>query len=286
VLQSKLFSGNKTLRIGGKIIDLTTPKVMGILNITPDSFYDGGRYLYEKDILTQTERMITEGADIIDIGAYSSRPGAVDIPEEAEWLRLEKALQAIKTEFPHIIISVDTFRARIAQRAVEEGADIINDISAGQLDNEMLKTIAALKVPYIMMHMRGTPQSMTNLTSYENLIKEIIDYFHNLITDCNLLGITDVIIDPGFGFAKTISQNFELLNGLLHLKVLDKPILIGLSRKSMIWKTLHTSPENSLNGTTALHAVALLRGASILRVHDVKEAKETVRLISQLHPSP
>lgn len=257
---------------------------MGILNITPDSFYDGGRYLQESEILKQVERMMTEGADFIDIGAYSSRPGAQDISVHDEWKRLQPVLKTIKKEFPSALLSVDTFRSHIARQAVNEGVDIINDIMGGQPDAEMFKTISELKVPYIIMHMRGTPQTMTQLTSYENLLKEIIDYFHANLYQLKQWGITDVIVDPGFGFAKTADQNFEILSHLNYLQVLDKPLLVGISRKSMIWKTLNTTPDHAANGTTALHTYALLKGASILRVHDVREAKETITLLSKLNP--
>lgn len=282
MVQSKLISGNKTLRVRGKIIDLSTPKIMGILNVTPDSFYDGGLYNNEHDILTKAEKLILEGADFLDIGGYSSRPGAPDISSEEEWNRVQRAIKPIKKEFPGIVLSIDTFRANVAQRAVNEGSDMINDISAGQLDKDMFKTVAALQVPYVVMHMRGTPQSMSRLTQYDNLIKEVIDYFHGILFQISLYGIKDILIDPGFGFAKTLDQNFELLNNLEQLHILDKPLLIGLSRKSMIWKTLSTTPEFSLNGTTALNAVGLMKGASVLRVHDVKEAKETINLLGKM----
>jgi dihydropteroate synthase len=257
---------------------------MGILNITPDSFFDGGRYNQITDTLKQCEKMIAEGADFIDVGAYSSRPGAEDIPEEEEWMRLKPAIESIKKEFPHALLSVDTFRSPIARMAVEQGVDIINDISGGQADTEMFKTIAKLKVPYVIMHMRGTPQTMTHLTSYDNLLKEIINYFHATLYTLTQLGITDVIIDPGFGFAKTVDQNFELLSNLNLLHILDKPLLVGLSRKSMIWRTLLTTPEQAANGTTVLNTIALTKGVSILRVHDVKEAKEIITLFNKLNP--
>jgi dihydropteroate synthase len=277
-------SSHKTLRIRGKIIDLNTPKVMGILNVTPDSFYDGGFYLRESELLKQVEKMIRDGVDFIDIGGYSSRPGAQDISMEEEWNRVRPAIQCIKKEFPHTILSIDTFRAKVAQEAIEAGCDMINDISAGQLDNAMFKTVSALQVPYVIMHMRGTPQTMKQFTHYDNLLLEITDYFHQILYQLNQHGVNDVLIDPGFGFAKTIDQNFELLNHLEQFHVLDKPLLIGLSRKSLIWKTLNTTPESALNGTTALNTVALLKGASILRVHDVREAKETISLVGKLKP--
>jgi len=284
-VQSKLISANKTLRIRGKIIDLTTPKVMGILNVTPDSFYDGGLYNREIDLVKQAEKMLHDGTDFIDIGGYSSRPGAQDISSEEEWNRVKPAIQSIKKEFPFALISIDTFRSQIASRAINEGCDIVNDISAGQLDADMFRTVAALQVPYIIMHMRGTPQTMKEEVQYENLVYEIINYFHRIIDQLNQAGIKDVIIDPGFGFAKTSDQNFQLLNQLEQLHVLGKPVLAGLSRKSMIWKTLSTTPESALNGTTALNTVAILKGASILRVHDVREAVEVIKLIEKMKQS-
>lgn len=285
MVQSKLISANKTLRVRGKIIDLSTPRIMGILNVTPDSFYDGGFYNRESDLLKQAEKMILEGADFIDIGGYSSRPGAQDISIEEEWSRVKPAIQSIKKEFPSALLSIDTFHSQIARQAIGEGCDIINDVSAGQLDTDMFRTVSALQVPYIIMHMRGTPQTMKHLVHYDNLMEEIIDYFHRIIYQLNQSGIKDVLVDPGFGFAKTADQNFELLNRLEQLHILGKPLLIGLSRKSMIWKTLNTTPEFSLNGTTSLNTVALLKGASILRVHDVKEAKETISLLDKLKRS-
>lgn len=266
-------------------MDLCTPKVMGILNVTPDSFYDGGLYNRESDLLKQAEKMILEGADFIDIGGYSSRPKAEDISKEEEWNRVKPAIQSIKKEFPLALLSIDTFRSQVAHQAVSEGCDLINDISAGQLDKDMFHTVAALQVPYVIMHMRGTPQTMTQFTHYDNVVKEIIDYFHAILFQLNQHGIKDVLVDPGFGFAKTIDQNFELLNQLEQLNVLGKPLLIGLSRKSMIWKTLGTTPDHALNGTATLNTIALLKGASILRVHDVKEAKETILLLDKMKPS-
>lgn len=281
-MQNKIFSVNKTLRVQGRIIDLSTPAVMGILNITPDSFYEGSRAQIVNEVLTKAEIMLRDGATFIDIGGYSSRPGATDILAEEEWQRVQPAISSIRKEFPQTIISIDTFRSGIARNAVNEGCDIVNDISAGQLDSEMFNTVAALHVPYIAMHMRGNPQTMNKLTDYENVTKEIIDYFHAVIHQLHLLKVKDIIIDPGFGFAKTVAQNFELLNNLQQLQVLGKLMLVGLSRKSMIWRTLKTTPEQALNGTTALNTIALLKGASILRVHDVKEATEVIELLNQL----
>ncbi len=255
---------------------------MGILNVTPDSFYDGGLYNRESDLLKQVEKMVGDGADFIDIGGYSSRPGAEDISIEEEWKRVGPAIQSIKKEFPSTLLSIDTFRSQLARQAIGEGCDLVNDISAGQLDKDMFRTIATLQVPYVIMHMRGTPQTMTSLAQYENLIKEIIEFFHAVIYQLTTLGVKDILVDPGFGFAKTVDQNFELLNQLEQLHVLGKPLMIGLSRKSMIWKTLNTSAEFALNGTTSLNTIALLKGASILRVHDVKEAKEIILLLDKM----
>lgn len=255
---------------------------MGILNVTPDSFYDGGKFVDEVNILRQVEKMLNEGADFIDVGGYSSRADANDISDTEELARIIPVVKVLLKEFPSAIISIDTFRSTVAKAAVDVGAAIINDISAGELDKSMIETVAALRVPYIAMHMQGTPQTMAQLTNYENVTKEIIDYFYRKIFQLQSAGIKDIIIDPGFGFAKTVDQNFELLNRLDHLQIFEKPLLVGLSRKSMIWRTLKTTPESALNGTTTLNTLALLKGASILRVHDVKEAKEVIQLIGQL----
>ncbi len=282
VAQSKLFSPNKTLLIAGKVIDLTIPKVMGILNVTPDSFYDGGRYSEENTFLKQVEKMIEEGADFIDVGGYSTRPGATEISGKEELDRVIPVVKVLLKEFPSSIISIDTFRSSVAKAGVDEGAGMINDISAGELDAKMVDTVAKLQVPYIAMHMRGTPQTMTQFTAYENLLKEMLEYFHRKLYQLKTAGIKDVIIDPGFGFAKTVDQNFELLNNLERLHIFEEPLLVGLSRKSMIWRTLKTTPEAALNGTTALNTLALLKGASILRVHDVKEATEVIQLMKHV----
>ena len=268
-----------TLNCKGNLIDLTVPKVMGILNITPDSFYDGGTLTSEKQILTRVEKMLKEGATFLDIGGYSSRPGAEEVSEAEELQRVIPAIEAILKQFPETLISIDTFRSNIAKEAISAGAVMVNDISAGNLDANMLATMADLQVPYAMMHMKGTPQTMTGLTDYKNITKEILFYFSEKIAQARALGINDMVIDPGFGFAKTRSQNFELLQNLELFKSLEIPLLVGLSRKSMIYKTLQTSPEKALNGTTALHSIALLKGASILRVHDVKEALECITLL-------
>jgi dihydropteroate synthase len=281
-VQNTGFSLNKTLNIGGRLVDLRKPIVMGILNVTPDSFFDGGRYTTEKQILSKVQEMVHEGARMIDLGGASSRPGAPQITAQQESERVLPALKTIRKEFPQLFISVDTFRSELARISVQEGADLINDISGGSLDDAMFKTIAELKVPYIMMHMKGNPQTMSKHAEYQNLVKEIIDYFHAKIDTLHQLGVKDIVIDPGFGFAKTREHNFELLNRLDLLKILEKPILVGLSRKSMIWKTLEISPDDALNGTTVLNTIALIKGASILRVHDVKQAIETIQLIDTL----
>ncbi|MEZ4853996.1 dihydropteroate synthase [Flavobacterium sp.] len=271
-----------TINCKGNLIDLSTPKVMGILNCTPDSFYDGGMYKSELAILAQVEKMLVEGATFIDIGAYSSRPGAAFVSEEEELNRLLPVVDLILREFSSVLLSIDTFRSKVAKKAIENGATIINDISAGMLDDKMLKTVAQLKVPYVMMHMRGTPKTMQLLTNYDDVIKEMLYYFSERISQAKSFGINDIIIDPGFGFAKTIAQNYEVLQKMNYFTSLELPILVGVSRKSMIYKVLENSPENALNGTTVLNTVALQNGASILRVHDVKEAVECVKLVKKL----
>ena len=255
---------------------------MGILNITPDSFFDGGKYLSETAIVEQALKMLSEGADLIDVGGYSSRPGAEDISPGEEQDRVVKAVTLILKNFPDTIISVDTFRAAVAEAAVDSGASIINDIAGGALDHEMFPTVARLKVPYILMHMRGNPRNMSSQTHYDHLLKEVIDYFHKKIFALRNLDVKDIIVDPGFGFSKTIGQNFALLNDLEKFSVLGRPVLAGLSRKSLIWKTLNTEPGAALNGTTALNTIALLKGVDILRVHDVKEAREVIKLFTSL----
>lgn len=255
---------------------------MGILNVTPDSFYDGDQFTTERSILNQVEKLLAEGATFIDVGGYSSRPGAEDISEKEEINRSVTSIKLIVKKFPTAILSIDTFRSEVARQAVLEGAALINDISAGEQDQHMFATVAELKVPYVVMHMRGTPQTMKTLTAYDNLIKEITDFFHQKISVLQSAGVYDIIIDPGFGFAKTVEQNFQILRHLDYFKILDKPILVGLSRKSMIWKTLDTSPAEALNGTTALNMAALIKGVSILRVHDVKEGVEVVKLFRNL----
>lgn len=272
----------QTINCLGKLIDLSLPKVMGIINVTPDSFYNGGKTFSEKEILKQAEKMISEGVTFLDIGGYSTRPGADEISENEELRRVVEAIKAILKNFPKTLISVDTFKSEVAKKAVEAGAAMINDVSGGTLDTEMYKTVAKLKVPYILMHMRGTPKTMTKLTDYKNVTTEVLKNLSEKIALARAEGISDIIADPGFGFAKTREQSFELLNNLELFKSLDVPVLVGVSRKSMIYKTLETSAENALNGTTSLNTIALLKGALILRVHDVNEAVECVKLFTSL----
>lgn len=255
---------------------------MGILNLTPDSFYDGGKYKSEQLILQHVEDMLIEGATFIDIGAYSSRPGAQHISEEEERARLLPVLERITGQFPGILISVDTFRSRIAAESIAAGACMINDISAGQMDQNMFATVAGLQVPYLLMHMRGTPQTMKQHTDYKDLVKEIIIYFSEKIFELRKLGLNDLILDPGFGFSKTLEQNYELLGKLELLSCMELPIIAGLSRKSMLYTLLETDAEGALNATTAANTIALQKGASILRVHDVKEAMETIRIMEKI----
>lgn len=273
-----------TINCKGQLIDLSSSKVMGILNITPDSFYDGGIHNNEKEILKHVERMLLDGATFIDIGAFSSKPKANYISEEEELKRIIPIVSLLLKEFPDSLLSIDTFRSQVAKQCIESGAALINDISAGKLDEQMLQTVANLHVPYIMMHMRGTPQNMQQQTTYNNLLKDILFYFSERMAAARDLGIVDVIVDPGFGFAKTMEQNYELLNQLELFNILEKPVLIGLSRKSMIYKTLKKSAQEALNGTTVLNTIALQKGASILRVHDVKEAMECIQLVETLNP--
>ncbi len=274
-----------TINCNGKLIDLESPKIMGILNVTPDSFYDGGSYSDETSILRQTEAMLKQGATFIDVGAYSSRPGADDISEEEELQRIEPVIALLRKNFPNSLISVDTFRSGIAKKCLEAGATMINDISGGDLDPEMFSIIAEFNVPFIMMHMRGTPQNMMEKTHYDNLINEIRLVFSEKIDKARKLKINDIIIDPGFGFSKTLSQNFQLLKYLDLLNTFEVPVLVGLSRKSMIYKTLDTDAEHALNGTTALNMFALNKGANILRVHDVEQAVECVKLYEEIRTS-
>ncbi len=270
-----------TINCKGTLIDLSTPKVMGIVNVTPDSFFDGGKLTNSDEIVGQVEKMLHDGATFIDLGGYSSKPGAEFVSEAEELNRVLPIVKLLVEKFPNILISIDTFRSEVAKQAVENGAAIINDISAGLLDEKMLETVAKLQVPYIMMHMKGTPKSMQSLANYDDLLKEMNFYFSERVAKARSFGLNDIVIDPGFGFAKTIEHNYELLQNLELLQFHDLPILAGISRKSMIYKTLDTLPENALNGTTFLHAFCLQKGANILRVHDVKEAVECVKLMCQ-----
>lgn len=266
----------------GKLVNLQRPHVMGVLNLTPDSFYDGGKYNSEDAILAQVALMLNEGATFIDIGGSSSRQGSKMSSVEEEWNRIGKAITLIKLHFPEVLISVDTVYSVIAKRAVDSGACMINDVSAGLIDSRMIETVAALKVPYLMMHMKGLPENMQDNPVYDDVLKEIIDFFSKQLSLCRKVGITDILIDPGFGFGKTIAHNFELLAKLNLLKIVGLPIVAGLSRKGMIWKTLDVSPAEALNGTTALNMVALMNGTRILRVHDVKEAMQCIKLFNKL----
>ena len=272
-----------TINCKGQLIDLSTPKVMGILNVTPNSFFDGGKYKNETEILSQVEKMVIEGATFIDIGAYSSKPNAEFVSEEEEISRIVLAIDLILKHFPETILSIDTFRSEVAKVSIESGAAIINDISAGHLDDKMLAVIGKYNVPYIMMHMRGTPQTMQTLTVYDDIVQEMLFYFSERIAKARSFGINDLIIDPGFGFAKKLDQNYEVFQKMELFNLLNLPLLIGISRKSMIYKTLNTSIEEALNGTTILNTLALNKGAKILRVHDVKEAMECITLFNKIN---
>lgn len=273
-----------SLNLNGKLYELSSPKVMGILNVTPDSFYAGSRKQTEEDIKSRCREIIEEGGDIIDIGAYSSRPDAEHISAEEEKRRLRTGLEILRNEYPEAIVSVDTFRADVAEMCVKEyNVNIINDISAGEMDKEMFNTVARLQVPYIMMHMKGTPQDMQKSPQYTSLMKEIFMYFSEKVYKLHEMGVNDLILDLGFGFGKTLEHNYELMNHLEEFSLFNLPVLVGISRKSMIYKLLGNTPSEALNGTTALNTIALLKGANILRVHDVKEAVETVRIVTALN---
>jgi dihydropteroate synthase len=270
-----------TLNCRGQLVTAEAPLLMGIVNLTPDSFFAGSRFNAD-NVLTQVEKMLKDGADMLDLGAQSTRPGSEPLTAEEELLRLSGIVHSISRRFPGAIISIDTFHSSVARECIAAGAAIINDISGGEIDKAMIPTAAELGAPYICMHMRGTPQTMTQLNEYHNVARTVLDYFVMKAEQCRLAGIKDLIIDPGFGFSKNVSQNFELLKNLGMLKMLDKPILVGLSRKSTVYKTLNITAEEALNGTTVLNTVALMNGANILRVHDVREAKECVKLLSRL----
>ena len=271
-----------TINCNGTLIDFSTPRVMGILNITPDSFFDGGSYKNESDILTKVEKMLSEGATFIDVGAYSSRPGAIHISEEEELQRIIPVVKLLVKNFKDIIISVDTFRSVVAKKTMEAGAAIVNDISGGKMDSKMFQTVAELQVPYIVMHMLGTPQNMQKNPQYNDVTKEVVSFFAAQIKKLQQLKVNDVLIDVGFGFGKTTEHNYELLKNLSLFKNLDVPVLVGISRKSMLYKPLDITAKTALNATTSANTIALLNGANILRVHDVKEAMEAIKIVEQL----
>ena len=271
------------INVNGRLMDLSEPQVMGILNVTPDSFYAGSRGVTEQSIVDRLHQCMNEGASIVDIGAYSSRPGAQEVSVAEEMERLRTGLELVRKHRPDAIVSVDTFRADVAKMCVEEyGVALINDISAGQMDNQMFTTIARLGVPYIIMHMKGTPQDMQIAPKYDHFLKEIFYYFSEKVQKLRDLGVKDIIIDPGFGFGKTLEHNYELMNHLEEFTLFELPILVGISRKSMIYKLLDITPEEALTGTTALNTIALQKGAHILRVHDVREAVETVKIVQKM----
>lgn len=273
----------KYINVNGSLLDLSTPCVMGILNITPDSFYSGSRMQTEAEIAGRVTQIIAEGARIIDVGAYSSRPNAKNVSAKEEMERLRSGLEILFKVQPDAIVSVDTFRADVARMCVEEyGVAIINDIAAGEMDEDMFRTVARLNVPYIMMHMQGTPQNMQQHPHYDNLLKDIFQYFARKVQQLRDLGVKDMILDPGFGFGKTLEHNYELLSHLEEFRIFELPLLVGVSRKSMIYRLLGTTPQEALNGTTVLDTICLLKGADILRVHDVREAVETVKIVGQI----
>lgn len=270
-----------TLNLRGKLADISKPTVMGILNLTPDSFYNNSRIDSAEDALRRTEAFLNEGAKFIDIGAYSSRPGAAEVSTEEELKRMVPIVELISKKFPEAWLSIDTFRARVAKESVEAGAHLINDISGGELDEAMFQTAADLQVPYILMHMRGTPQNMQQQTGYSNIGLDLIDYFSEKIAKLRALGLKDIILDPGFGFAKTTDENYQLLHQLGDLDIFELPLLVGFSRKSMIYNFLGNDPQQALNGTSILNTIALMKGAGILRVHDVKAAAECIALVEK-----
>lgn len=282
-MHKRYFTKPKTIQCNGALISLSTPLVMGILNLTPDSFYDGGQYTNEKAICRHIETMIEEGAAIIDIGAVSTRPKAPLLTENEEWERLLKVLPWLKQYLAQVYFSVDTFRSTIAQRVVNDyGVAIINDVSAGEMDSNMFEIVSQLKVPYCMMHMQGTPQTMQENPHYDNVTQDIIKYFSEKVSQLKLMGVNDIIIDPGFGFGKTLEHNYEIMNKLENFRIFELPFLVGVSRKSMVSKLLKITTDESLTGTVSLNTIALMKGADILRVHDVKEAVEAVKIVSKL----
>lgn len=274
------------MRLNNKHIDLSKPRVMTIVNVTPDSFYNGSRTFTEEEIERRVAQAIAEGADMLDVGGYSSRPNADEVSVEEEYARVCRAMKVIRRVCPEVAVSIDTFRAEVVQRVVADWGDcIVNDISAGEADSQMIPTVARLGLPYIAMHMRGTPATMQSMTDYSDVVEEVRNYFVRKLDELHAAGITDVVIDPGFGFAKTLEQNYALMDGLHRLNDLGAPILVGISRKSMIYKLLGCAPAEALNGTTALHLEALRQGAKILRVHDTREAVEVVKIYNQLNKS-
>ncbi|QPH38805.1 dihydropteroate synthase [Pedobacter endophyticus] len=280
--EKNFFEPKRSLNIKGKLIDLSTPKVMGILNITPDSFYPDSRNTTIKEAIAKTEQFLNEGAAFIDVGGYSSRPGAKDISTDEELQRVVPIIEVLAKEFPDAVFSIDTFRSRVAEEAIQAGAHIVNDISSGDMDEMMLKTVANLQVPYMIMHMQGTPQNMHLNPAYGNVTLEVVDYFARKVAELRKLNVHDVVIDPGFGFGKTMSHNYQLLNELEAFKIFKLPVLVGFSRKGMIYKALNITAAESLNGTSVLNTIALQKGAGILRVHDVKEAVECVKLVERM----
>lgn len=279
-----LFSKNLSLNLGGTIMDLSTPRVMGIINTTPDSFYDNSRVADPWQAVEKAREMIMQGVDILDVGAVSSKPGSEEVPEEEELNRLSPVLDALRKEFPEFPISVDTWRSGVARSVREQfGIHMINDISAGGLDPEMFTTIARLGIPYIMMHMQGTPKTMQEDPAYEHVVDDVLQFFAERVYKLRKLGVNDIIVDPGFGFGKTVDQNYELLGQFNSFQMLELPLMAGISRKSMIYKVLESEPDQALNGTTAAHMAVLLKGANILRVHDVVAAKETVKIFQQIY---
>lgn len=273
----------KSINCNGTLIDLSTPKVMGILNCTPDSFFDGGKYHNSTEIVNQVEKMLSEGATFIDVGAYSSRPGAKHISEEEELDRILPVIKLLISEFSSVLISVDTFRSNVAEQCIHHGACIVNDISAGEMDANMFSTVAKLQIPYAIMHMQGTPQNMQQNPTYENVVTDLLYYFSKKIAELHKLGVNDIITDVGFGFGKTLEHNYQLLTHLELFKNLETPLLAGLSRKGMLYKPLNITADAALNATTAANTIALLHGASILRVHDVKEAVEAAKIVTLLN---
>lgn len=278
-------TANYSINISGQLFDLSTPRIMGILNVSPDSFFDGGRYTLPDLAWMQAEKMLADGADIIDVGGMSTRPNAVEITVEEERKRVMPVVELLIKKNSGIKISVDTYRSSVAKAAVEAGVCMVNDVSGGELDKSMFETVAKLKVPYVLMHMRGTPQNMQQQTSYKDIFTEMALYFSEKKNTLIKLGVNDVIIDPGFGFAKNLDDNYRLLKNLSYFQMLESPVLCGVSRKSMIYKFLNTEPNDALNGTSVLNTIALMNGASLLRVHDVKEAKEAVLLVEKLRNS-